>query len=79
MDSKIAEFDYIIVGAGIGGLVLTSRLSEDANCTVLLLEAGPDRTRDPRINIPGMMSKLPGDPDIDWDYMSEPQVRRTHI
>lgn len=58
----MAEFDYITVDAGIDGLVRASRLSEDANYSVLLLKAGPDRAGDPRINIPGMVATLYGDP-----------------
>jgi hypothetical protein len=34
------EFDYVVVGAGSAGCALGSRLTEDPNVTVCLLEGG---------------------------------------
>jgi choline dehydrogenase len=36
------RFDVVVVGGGTAGCVLAARLSENADRTVCLLEAGPD-------------------------------------
>jgi choline dehydrogenase-like flavoprotein len=64
-------FDYVIVGAGSAGCVLASRLSEDPDVQVLLLEAGPADTKE-NIHVPLGYLKL-GGTEVDWDYHSAPE------
>lgn len=65
--------DFVIVGGGLSGLVVASRLSEDANARVVVIEAGSDRRGDPRIDTPGLMTTLYDDPAYDWMHMTVPQ------
>lgn len=44
------SFDYIIAGGGLTGLTVASRLTEDSNISVLVIEAGHDDHADPRVN-----------------------------
>ena len=68
----MAEYDFIIVGAGSAGCVLASRLTEDPRNRVLLLEAGP-RDTDPWIHVPLGYGKLFARTDVNWAYESEPE------
>jgi len=75
------EFDYVIVGGGSAGCVLASRLSEDPNLKVCLLEAGGEG-RGWGVKIPlGIMFTVPW-PFINWGFKTLPQpeldFRRTY-
>src|SRR3954451_24093094 len=58
---NVAEFDFIIVGAGSAGCVLAHRLSESGRHSVLLLEAGGSG-RGPSFHTPA----------VNWRYRTAP-------
>jgi choline dehydrogenase-like flavoprotein len=69
--SEHEEYDFIIVGAGSAGCVLSERLSKDAQVKVLLLEAGT-ATEPLAARIPVAYSRL-FKTRHDWAYQTEPE------
>ena len=72
MGAVSEEFDYVIVGAGTAGCVLANRLSEDADSSVLLLEAGA-RVRHPLFKVPLFATVAFNLPIANWQYWTEPE------
>lgn len=70
--NRITGFDYIVIGAGSAGCVLASRLSEDPDVQVLLLEAG-GRDWHPFIHMPAGLARLVHRTDINWNYHTAPE------
>ena len=74
-------YDYVIVGAGSAGCVLASRLTDDPDVSVLLIEAGPPDSSD-NIHVPVALSQLMHS-QLDWDYSTLPERfadrRRIHL
>jgi choline dehydrogenase len=65
------QADYVIVGAGSAGCVLATRLTEDANTSVILIEAG-GKDYNPLIHVPAGFYKMLDHDKLTWKYRSEP-------
>ncbi|KAF9018255.1 aryl-alcohol-oxidase from pleurotus Eryingii [Hymenopellis radicata] len=61
------EYDFIIAGGGTAGSVLASRLSEDCDVSVLVVEAGINNEGVLNVEVPFLASALPGS-SVDWNY-----------
>ncbi|HIE4388222.1 GMC family oxidoreductase [Serratia liquefaciens] len=70
-ESDDKKYDYIIIGAGSAGSVVTRRLV-DAGLKVLLLEAGP-RDDMPAIHNPPEAMAL-WHSAVDWGFSTQPQI-----
>ncbi len=66
----MAEYDYIIVGAGSAGCVLAGRLTEDPKVKVLLLESG-GKDKHVYLRMPLAWRQIWRGPRFNWNYRSE--------
>jgi choline dehydrogenase len=66
------SYDYIVVGAGTAGCVVASRLSEDPDASVLLVEAGGS-DRSLFITMPGALPFVYQNKRISWGFRSGPE------
>ncbi|RYP69740.1 hypothetical protein DL771_005942 [Monosporascus sp. 5C6A] len=70
-----AIWDYIVVGSGPAGTVVSSRLLQyDSSARILLIEAGPDVNNRTDILYANSTNLIGG--DFDWKYNS---TRQTHL
>ncbi|KAL2039964.1 hypothetical protein N7G274_007367 [Stereocaulon virgatum] len=70
----LESYDYIVVGCGISGLVVTNRLSEIASRTVLCIEAGEADRYEAIIQDPVYVGADIGG-IYDWDLETVPQTQ----
>ncbi|ELR09834.1 hypothetical protein GMDG_04317 [Pseudogymnoascus destructans 20631-21] len=75
-------FDYVVIGGGTAGLALASRLSENPNWTVAVVEAGGFyETDNGNVSQVPLFASIGSDktaanynPLVDWGFMTEPQT-----
>ena len=63
------SYDFIVMGAGTAGCVLANRLSERADLSVCLVEAG-DRDCSPFIKVPAAVAFTVLNPKLSWGYQA---------
>lgn len=71
------EFDFVIVGGGSAGCVLADKLSENAEFTVCLIEAGPKDTHW-SIHLPLGVIDLMKNKSLNWQFNSTPETTQNN-
>ena len=66
------RFDYVVVGAGSAGAIVASRLTEDPNVSVALIEAGGS-DQSIFIRMPTALSIPMNMPKYNWGFESNPE------
>lgn len=70
-NSAYDTYDFILIGAGSASCLIASRLSQQLpDHRILVLEAGEHIRDDPKVQTPGLATKLQGDSAYDWQYAS---------
>ncbi|UYG00659.1 GMC family oxidoreductase [Halomonas sp. GD1P12] len=69
-NDKKREYDYIVVGSGAAGGIVSSRLSEKHPGSVCLIEAGSSNWH-PYLNIPAGFIKVIFKPAFAWQFSTE--------
>jgi choline dehydrogenase-like flavoprotein len=73
MAHEVNDYDYIVIGGGLAGCVVASRLHERTpSLYILVIEAGPKPDGHPLTSAPLACFRL-HHTDLDWDYKTVPQ------
>ncbi|KAH8079085.1 aryl-alcohol-oxidase from pleurotus Eryingii [Cristinia sonorae] len=66
------QYDFVIIGGGTAGSAVANRLSENADVSVLVVEAGDNNVGNTNLEIPFLGVTLPGT-SVDWNFTTTAQ------
>ncbi|KAF9448538.1 GMC oxidoreductase [Macrolepiota fuliginosa MF-IS2] len=76
-DLQDIEYDFIVVGGGLAGGVVATRLGENQDSKILVIEAGPSNDDIFATQVPGLESNVSATGTrVSWNYTTTPQ---THV